>query len=191
MYGAATGTERPPEPSARNPLRTGVYVSRPLAPLCEAVSDAIGPCTRENLGGGADGTELGPLWRRPELRSRLVQLMADFAAGRRAGRIVALDDAARALASPISMRLGLPMEAFGSLRRRGSVRPVSGGGADGGDRRGPLLVACVLHDGEAARFGDRARGARGTGAGVATVVRITGDHTASVNDDNILSIIDL
>lgn len=163
----------------------GVYASRPLAPLEEAVAEAIGLSAREESGRG--DLEIERLWQGPELRARLVQILVDHAARSGAGRVVAADHPSLGLAGPVAAVLGLSLarwrEDGASLSGRRSREPGNGAGA--------YLVACVLQEREAARFlRPTAGGRRPTGIGA--VIRIQApDRPSSTDDHNCMSIIDL
>lgn len=166
-------------------LDAGVYSSRRLAPLTEAVPRAIGIASREEAGRG--GLEIEPLWQRPELRARLVQALVDHAARSGAGRVVAADHTSLALASPVAGRLGLSLE----RRRDGDDSPPRNRPGEPGRGGGPYLVACVLQDREAGRFlRDPAGGGRPTGVGAVIRIRAP-EKSPSTSDRRILSIIDL
>lgn len=182
--GEAVAGTRGGEGGAPSPglLAAGVYGSRPLTSLPEAVADALDLPTRSDVPDGPDPTlDLDPLWARPELHARLVQATVSHAAGLRADVIVALGEAALPLASPAALRLGLP------LRLR---RDPRGRGAEGSRGR-PYLVAGVLRTSDTAQHAgptvaDEARRAAGTCA----VVR-TGGGIDPMDRDNCLSILEL
>lgn len=184
--GASDG-RLPSRPSRVDPglPNVGVYGSRPLAPLDEAVADAIGLSPREESGRGE--LEIETLWKGPELRARLVQVLADHAARSGAARVVAADHPSLGLAGPVAAVLGTSLTRWrgdgASPSGRRSREPGKGGGA--------YLVACVLQEREAARFLRPPAGGRRV-AGIGTVIRIEApDGPPSTDDHNLMSIIDL
>lgn len=165
---------RPVEPGL---LAAGVYSSRPLAPLRDAVTAALESPSGEEVRRGPD---LGPLWRRPVLRGRLVQAFGDHARRCGAGRIAASDPGALPLASAVAERLAVPLDSHG---RDGEEREPAG--------RARYLLARVLHEGHEGRrySGDVQRPERTVGAGVLFRIRSSGGEYS--NDDKVMSIIDL
>lgn len=161
------------------PLGAGVYPARPLAPLRDALSAALGSPTREEVLAGA---EVAPLWRTPVLRSRLVQAFADHARRCGAGRIAAADAGILPLASAVADRLAVPLDRRrepGRRGRRGALAPAT------------YLVARVLHEREEGpRFsgGGRPPG-RPLGAGV--LFRVRSRSRGGMSGDEVLYIIDL
>lgn len=173
--GPLPSRHRPEEPG---PIGTGVYTSRPLAPLPAAVSDALGSPTRREV---LDGPEVGPLWRRPVLRARLVQAFGDHALRCGAGRVVAVDDDLVPLAASVAGRLGVPLERPGEADD--GPRPASGGRA--------YLVARVLHEREEGRRFSGRRQPPKTRAGAGVLFRVRSTAGSDMTEDNVLYIIDL
>ncbi len=158
-----------------------MYYPRPLAPLRDAVSAALGAPSREDVRRGVDPS---PLWRDSVLRSRLVQAVADHARRSGAGRVEAADPAIVPLASAVAERLMLPLE-----------RPEAGEARQGRIGAASYLMARVLDAKEEERFSSdkgqgkgRARG-RYVGAGVLFWIRPARDDDTEF--PNILYIIDL
>lgn len=168
---------RPVEPGL---LEAGVYASRPLRGLRDAVLDALGSPSREDVGRGLD---TGPLWREPVLWARLVQAVGDHARRCGAGRIVAADPDVVPLASAVAERLVMPLE-----RRRSA-------GEQGGGHRAAYLVARVLHETKDGRFfSGEGRGGRRPpdgAAGAGALFRIRAPDAGRASTRNILHIIDL
>lgn len=146
--------DRPAEPGL---LEAGVYPSRPVEPLPDAVSAALESPSREEVRRGLD---TGSLWRDPVLRSRLVQAFGDHVERCGARRIVAGDSGVASLAAAVAERLVLPLERAETER---SAEDVG---------RAAYLVARVLHEREEGRFfpgtyrgeGRPSRGLAGAGA---------------------------
>ena len=161
-------------------LEAGVYASRPLRGLREAVLDALGSPTREDVGRGLD---TGPLWRDPVLRARLVQAVGDHVRRCGAGRIVAADPDVAPLASAVAERLVMPME-----RRRNA-------GEQGGGHRAAYLVARVLHETKDGRFfSGEGRGGRRPpegASGAGALFRIRASDAGDTRTRKIMYIIDL
>lgn len=169
---------RPVEPGL---LAAGVYSSRPLDSLRDAVYGTLESPSREQVRRGVD---TGPLWRNPVLRGRLVQAVAAHADGCGAGTIGAADPDVVPLASAVAERLSLPMErAAADEAGQGDVDPA------------PYLVARVLHDREEGRFlSDRGQGGGhlpGRSAGAAALFRISSTRADRSNTYKIMYIIDL
>lgn len=168
-------------------LDAGVYGSRPLPPLAETVSRALGATAPGEPDPETEsGAALAALWSRRELRSRLSSLLSDHAARRGARVIVAADGPSLGLASPVADRLGLPLETWGT----GSG---SAAGPEPPDRRGGVaryLVAGVLRDGEAGRFLQGPTGGP-PAAGAGAVARIREPGRDDLDDGRLLYLIDL
>lgn len=166
---------RPVEPG---PIGTGVYSSRPLAPLPDAVSGALEDPSREEV---LRGLEVGPLWRGDVLRGRLAQAFGDHARRCGAGRILAGDPGTLPLAASVANRLGLPLERTAEAEDAG--RPRSG--------RRAYLVARVLHErGEGGRFSGEAHPSEPV-AGAGVLFRVRSATGTEVSYDRLLYIIDL
>lgn len=159
-----------------------MYASRPLLPLREAVAGAL----RSGTSGGdleADDTEpdLAALWTRPELHARLVERVGQHASARRAGAIVALDAAALPLASPLSVRLGLPLvPPRGRTGRPGGTSPTER----------PYLVAGFLQPPSGRAPGRALPAEAGSPVGGCGVVRV-GDPESGYDVDNFLSFMEI
>lgn len=185
-YGVTVGRDREEAPRPVS-VETRVYRSRPRRPLPDALSETLGVSGTDVA--DAEATDWSALWRRPVLVARLTQAFADFAISCRAGRIVARGPADLNLAAAVSSRLGLPLETAESADEAGT-------GGESPDRvtsvppGRPFLVACMLHDREAARIGRRLRAPEDVGTG-AVVVRITEDVPDGLEMINMLSIIEL
>lgn len=160
------------------PIGAGVYSSRPLAPLPDAVSGALEDPSREEV---LRGPEVGPLWRRAGLRGRLVQAFGSHARRCGVGRILAGEPGILPLAASVASRLGLPLE---------RTSEADGAGRPGSERRA-YLVARVLHE--------REEGRRFTGeahlsepvAGAGVLFRVRSAVGRGMSDDRFLYIIDL
>lgn len=162
-------------------LAAGVYGSRPLGSLREAVADVLD--LRAGSGGWEEpdaGLELAHLWARPELYARLVQAAVEHAAPRRAGSVAALGVSGLPLASSVALSLRVPL----GLRQGGEARP----GEPTVER--PYLVAGLLGPPEAVDAAPANAVETGRAVGALAVVRI-GGRIGIVDDDNILSIIRL
>lgn len=172
-------------------LRAGVYSGRRLRPLAEEVHLALGAPPREEVRGGLD---LTPIWTRPRLHARIVEALADGARRAGADRIVAADAPSLVVASPVALRLGLPLDrrrGRGGATGRAGVVEDGGAGACEPPVRGrrPYLLACVLHDSEAP--GIAGDGEVNASVGAGALVRIRGTDANGVDGVNILSIIEL
>lgn len=161
-------------------LEAGVYSSRPVEPIRDAVYAAVDSPSREEVRRGLD---TGPLWRDPVLRSRLVQAFGDHAGRCGAGRIVAGDTGIASLATAVAERLGLPLERPETGRRERDVG------------RAPYLVARVLHERREGRFfsGTRQDEGRPSGrmAGAGALFRIRSSRADVPDVGSIMYIIDL
>lgn len=161
-------------------LEAGVYSSRPVAPLRDAVCAALDSPSREEVRRSLD---TGALWRDPVLRSRLVQAFGDHACRCGARRIVAGDSAVASLAAAVAERLDLPLERAEGDRPEGELG------------RAPYLVARVLHEREEGRFvpgtGQGEGRLSGRLAGAGALFRIRSPRTDVSNISNIMYIHDL
>ena len=168
---------RPGEPGL---LEAGVYGSRPLRGLRDAVFDALGSPSREDVGRGLD---TDPLWRDPVLWARLAHAVGHHARRCGADRIVAADPDVLPLASAVAERLVLPLE-----RRQGA-------GGQGGGHRAAYLVARVLHETKDGRsFSGEGRGGRRPpegASGAGALFRIRASDAGDTSTRKILHIIDL
>lgn len=159
-----------------------MYASRRLLPLREAVAGALRPGP-SRVGPEADDTELelAALWARPELHARLVERVGQHASARRAGTIVVLDAAALPLASPLSIRLGLPLVAArGRTRRPGGASPAER----------PYLVAGFLQPPRGRGPGRALPAGAGSPVGGCGVVRV-GDPESGYDVGNFLSFMEI
>lgn len=168
-------------------LDAGVYAPRPMTPLAEAVSRALGASGPGESSPGP-GPAVEALWRRRRLRARLSSLLADHASREGARRILAADAPSLGLASPVAERLGLPLEMWREGRTGrigGPAEPAAPPGA------GPAyLVACVLRDDDAHSFLDGAAGGS-PAAGAGAVARIREGERDQTMNGSILYIIEL
>lgn len=144
-------------------LSAGVYAPAPRTSLGEAVAGALD--LPAGTPAGNEEVDLAPLWARPELHARLVEAVAEHAADRGAGALVALTPATLPLAAPAAVRLGLPLE---------MPDPGEGRRPPGPAGRRPYLVAGVLRSEEAGRSVTHERPADGGPAGGCAVLRAGG-----------------
>lgn len=161
-------------------LEAGVYASRPLRGLRDAVFDALGSPSREDV---VRGLDTGPLWRDPVLWARLVHVVGDHARRCGASRIVAAAPDVLPLASAVAERLVMPLE-----RRQGAAE-------QGGGHRAAYLVARVLHETKDGRFfSGEGRGGRRPpdgSVGAGALFRIRAPDADDTSTSKILHIIEL
>lgn len=174
--GVGVGGSRAPEP-----LAAGVYGSRPLSPLREAVADVL---DLQSGSGGMEepdaGLDFAHLWARPELYARLVQAAVEHAARRRARGVAALGVPALPLASSVALSLRLPL----GLRREREA------GSGGPSLERPYLVAGLLGPSEPGEVEQAGAVEARRAVGAFSVVG-TGERIDLVDDGKLLSVIRL